>query len=71
VVIAREDRPAASRLVGYVTGTADPAALRELVAERLPSCMVPAAVVAVEALPRTIQRQARHPRPARPGIPGQ
>ena len=54
VVIAREDHPAALRLVGYITGTADPAALRELVAERLPSYMVPAAVVAVEALPLTV-----------------
>jgi non-ribosomal peptide synthetase component F/acyl carrier protein len=54
VVIAREDRRAALRLVGYVTGTADPAALRELLAERLPSYLVPAAVVAVDALPLTV-----------------
>ena len=54
VVISREDRPGDKRLVGYVTGAADPAALRELVAERLPAYMVPAAVVAVEALPLTV-----------------
>ncbi len=54
VVIAREDRSAALRLVGYVTGTADPAALRKLLAERLPSYLVPAAVVAVDALPLTV-----------------
>ena len=37
VVIAREDRPGDKRLVGYVTGTADPAEIRAALAERLPS----------------------------------
>ncbi len=54
VVIAREDRPGDKRLVGYLTGTADPAAVRAALAERLPGYMVPAAVVAVEALPLTV-----------------
>ncbi|HEY0227248.1 MAG TPA: condensation domain-containing protein, partial [Mycobacterium sp.] len=54
VVIAREDRPGDKRLVGYVTGTADPAELRTQLAERLPAYMVPAAVVAVESLPLTV-----------------
>ena len=36
VVIAREDRPGDKRLVGYVTGTADPAEIRAQLAERLP-----------------------------------
>ena len=53
VVIAREDRPGDKRLVGYVTGTADPAEVRGALAERLPAYMVPAAVVVVEALPLT------------------
>ena len=53
VVIAREDRPGDKRLVGYVTGTADPADMRTALAERLPSYMVPAAVVVVDALPLT------------------
>ncbi len=53
-VIAREDRPGDKRLVGYVSGTADPANARTRLAERLPSYMVPAAVVAVEALPLTV-----------------
>ena len=53
VVIAREDRPGDKRLVGYVTGTVDPAALRGPLAERLPGYMVPVAVVALEALPLT------------------
>ncbi len=53
VVIAREDRPGDKRLVGYVTGTADPAEIRAGLAERLPAYMVPAAVVVLEALPLT------------------
>ena len=53
VVIVREDRPGDKRLVGYVTGAAEPAGVRAAVAERLPAYMVPAAVVAVEALPLT------------------
>ncbi len=54
VVIAREDRPGDKRLVGYVTGTADPAEIRARLAERLPAYMVPAAVVVIEALPLTV-----------------
>src|SRR5271166_2294635 len=53
VVIAREDRPGDKRLVGYVTGTADPAGVRGALAERLPAYMVPAAVVVMAALPMT------------------
>ena len=54
VVIAREDRPGDKRLVGYVTGTADPAAARAALGERLPGYMVPAVVVALDALPLTV-----------------
>ncbi|MGO4447196.1 amino acid adenylation domain-containing protein, partial [Mycobacterium sp. 2YAF39] len=54
VVIAREDRPGDKRLVGYVTGTAEPAAIRGALADRLPAYMVPAAVVVLDAIPLTV-----------------
>ena len=54
VVIAREDRPGDKRLVGYVTGTADPATVRAGLAQRLPAYMVPAVVVVLDALPLTV-----------------
>ncbi|WP_156746543.1 non-ribosomal peptide synthetase, partial [Mycobacterium sp. E1715] len=53
VVIAREDRPGDKRLVGYITGAADPARLRAELSERLPAFMVPAAIVGLQALPLT------------------
>ena len=53
VVIARENRPGDKRLVGYITGTADPATVRAALAQRLPTYMVPAAVVVLEARPLT------------------
>ncbi|MUM20033.1 amino acid adenylation domain-containing protein [Mycobacterium sp. CBMA271] len=54
VVIAREDRPGDKRLVGYITGAADPVEARTMLAERLPAYMVPAAVVVLETLPLTV-----------------
>ncbi|MGW4101558.1 non-ribosomal peptide synthase/polyketide synthase, partial [Mycobacterium sp. NPDC004974] len=54
VVIAREDRPGDKRLVGYITGTADPSAARAELATKLPAYMVPTAVVAIEAVPLTV-----------------
>ena len=53
-VIAREDRPGDKRLVGYVTGTADPTEIRAQLTERLPAYMVPTAVVVLDALPLTV-----------------
>jgi amino acid adenylation domain-containing protein len=60
VVIAREDTPGDARIVAYYVAAAtdgEPAAsaetLRTYVAERLPSYMVPAAYVALPALPLT------------------
>ena len=58
VVIAREDRSGDKHLVGYVTesgaGAVDPAAVRSVLAERLPGYMVPAAVMVLDALPLTV-----------------
>ncbi|HEV2736531.1 MAG TPA: amino acid adenylation domain-containing protein, partial [Longimicrobiaceae bacterium] len=55
VVVAREDTPGDTRLVAYhVGGTGVEAdALRAHLRERLPEHMVPAAYVALDALPRT------------------
>ncbi|WP_158642232.1 non-ribosomal peptide synthetase [Actinomadura sp. WAC 06369] len=58
VVLAREDRPGARRLVGYAVPAGDAAgvteaALLEHAAGRLPEYMVPSAVVIVDALPVT------------------
>ena len=52
-VVAREDRPGDKRLVGYITGTADPADARAALAQRLPAYMVPTAVVVIPELPLT------------------
>ncbi|WP_131809593.1 non-ribosomal peptide synthetase, partial [Mycolicibacterium iranicum] len=54
VVIAREDRPGDKRLVGYLTGTADPTHARTTLARQLPSYMVPTALVTIDTLPLTV-----------------
>ena len=53
-VIVREDRPGDKRLIGYLTGTADPTQIRTALAQRLPEYMVPAALVVLDALPLTV-----------------
>ncbi|MDV5143318.1 non-ribosomal peptide synthase/polyketide synthase [Streptomyces sp. SBC-4] len=56
-VVAREDTPGDRRLIAYVVpahqGAAAPADVREFLAARLPAHMVPAAVVAMDALPQS------------------
>ena len=53
-MIAREDRPGDKRLVGYVTGTAEPVEVRAALGGRLPRYMIPSAVVALHELPLTV-----------------
>ncbi|MFD7962487.1 amino acid adenylation domain-containing protein [Streptomyces zaomyceticus] len=49
--LVREDTPGVPRLVAYVTGGADPAAVRRALAGELPEYLVPSAVVALDVLP--------------------
>ncbi|MFF3089795.1 amino acid adenylation domain-containing protein [Streptomyces nojiriensis] len=53
-VVVREDTPGVKRLVGYVTGPVEGAALREALASVLPDYMVPAAVVVLDSLPTNV-----------------
>ncbi len=53
-VTVREDQPGEKRLVGYITGTADPVKTRGALAERLPNYMVPASVVILPDMPVTV-----------------
>ncbi|MEW5927673.1 MAG: amino acid adenylation domain-containing protein, partial [Gemmatimonadota bacterium] len=52
-VVAREDASGHARLVAYLAGAAVPAGLREFLRGRLPEHMVPSALVALDAFPRT------------------
>ncbi|WP_282689764.1 non-ribosomal peptide synthetase, partial [Streptomyces sp. CC216B] len=54
VVLAREDRPGDARLIAWVTPeTVDTEELRAHLADALPAYMVPAAIVALPAMPLT------------------
>ncbi|WP_086820609.1 non-ribosomal peptide synthetase [Allokutzneria sp. NRRL B-24872] len=70
VAIVREDRPGDKRLIAYLTGSADPAAVREALAAEMPNYMVPAAFVTLDAFPLSphgkLDRKAL-PAPARAG----
>ncbi|MFE3519971.1 condensation domain-containing protein, partial [Streptomyces sp. NPDC059166] len=51
-VIIREDRPGEKQLIAYTVGTSDQ--LQRYAASRLPAYMVPTTVVALDALPLTV-----------------
>ncbi|ETT24665.1 peptide synthetase [Rhodococcus aetherivorans] len=53
VVVAHTDARDVRRLVGYVTGTAEPVTVRTAVAAHLPEYLVPAAILRVPELPTT------------------
>ncbi len=53
VVVVREDTPGDTRLVAYLTGTAQEPALRAALAGRLPEHMVPQHIVTLTAMPLT------------------
>lgn len=70
VVLARQDRPGDLRLVAYVTGSADPAALAAALADRLPAHMRPAHILRLERFPETPNRKIdRKALPAPEGPP--
>ncbi|SME90667.1 non-ribosomal peptide synthase domain TIGR01720/amino acid adenylation domain-containing protein [Tistlia consotensis] len=73
-VVGRPDGGGGSQLAAFVTGPADPEALRRRLAERLPAHLVPATVERLESLPRTasgkLDRRALAVRPAAPRAAG-
>lgn len=78
-VLLREDVPGERRLVGYVAPEMAVAALRQALKERLPDFMLPSALVALAALPLTVNGKtdraalpapAREARPRRAPAPG-
>ncbi|GLU50313.1 non-ribosomal peptide synthetase [Nocardiopsis ansamitocini] len=58
------------RLVGYVTGTADPVELREHTARMLPGHMVPAQIMALDTLPLTPNGKLDRAALPRPDVTG-
>ncbi|WP_329015249.1 non-ribosomal peptide synthetase [Streptomyces sp. NBC_01601] len=71
VAVVREDEPGDRRLVGYVVpAEADVRAVREAVAARLPSFMLPSAVVALDALPLTVNGKVDRAALPRPRVVG-
>ncbi len=53
-VIARENQPGNKTIVGYFAGSADPTVVRAKLLDRMPAYMVPVAIVALDALPLSL-----------------
>ena len=68
VALLRQDTPGLQQLVAYVTGTADPAALRDTLAARLPPQMVPARIVPLDRFPLTPNGKIDRNALPRPGM---
>ena len=69
-VVLREDVPGVPRLVGYLAGTADPAAVVARLRAALPAHLVPSALVPVDALPLTPNGKLDRARLPPPPVPG-
>ncbi|HEX8393776.1 MAG TPA: non-ribosomal peptide synthase/polyketide synthase [Longimicrobium sp.] len=69
-VLARPDSAGENRLVAYVAGEVDEAALRAHCAARLPTYMVPQAIVLLDALPLTANGKVDHRALPLPGAGG-
>ncbi|TYC07301.1 amino acid adenylation domain-containing protein, partial [Actinomadura syzygii] len=67
--VVREDALGMARLVGYVVGGPGPREIRARLAAELPDAMVPAAIVALDTLPMTVNGKIDRAALPAPGLP--